>query len=383
VQTLQKTTDLGTEHIPVFAPAIGVDTVKHLVDALDVGWLGMGATTKEFEERIADYLKLENRYVVATNTGTSALHIALLAAGIGPGDEVIVPSFNYVADHQAIRYTGAEVVMCDIRDEDLGIDCDKARQLISDRTKAILPLHFAGIPCDRAGVYKLAREYGLRVIEDGCHAFGSVIGDRKIGSDGDISCFSFDPVKVITSIDGGCVVTSSQDELQRLHHLRLLGVDKDTTERYKNARAWEYDVVDHGFRYHLTNILASVGVSQIKRVSEFIASRKRICERYSAAFVELPHFRVLRTDYSDVSPFIYSIRVTNGRRQAIIDHLKNHNIATGIHFLPVHHHTYFASSRHGDMTVTEAASEQVLTLPLHSNMKEEHVERVIRAITSF
>jgi dTDP-4-amino-4,6-dideoxygalactose transaminase len=383
VQTLENMANPTTEHIPVFVPAIGVDTVKHLMDALDVGWLGMGATTKEFEERIAAYLGLENRFVVATNTGTSALHIALIAAGIGPGDEVIVPSFNYVADHQAIRYTGAEVVMCDIRDDNLGIDCHKAEKLVGKRTKAILPLHFAGIPCDRAGVYSLAKEHGLRVIEDGCHAFGSLIGDRKIGSDGDIACFSFDPVKIITSIDGGCVIVNSRDELQKLHHLRLLGVDKDTTERYKNSRAWEYDVVDQGFRYHLTNVMASVGVSQIKRVTEFIASRQKLCERYSAAFGDLPNFRVLRTDYSDVSPFIYSIRVLNGRRQEVIDHLKANNIASGIHFLPVHHHTYFASSRRGDMSVTEAVSEQVLTLPLHSNMKEEHVQRVMRAISSF
>ncbi|HUA08785.1 MAG TPA: DegT/DnrJ/EryC1/StrS family aminotransferase [Candidatus Acidoferrales bacterium] len=371
-----------TEHIPVFIPHIGVDTLKHLTDAFDVGWLGMGATTKEFEERIAAFLTLKNRYVVATNTGTSALHIALLSTGVGAGDEVIVPSFNYVADHQAIRYTGADVVMCDIRDDNLGIDCGKARKLITKRTKAILPLHFAGIPCDRAGVYALAREHGLRVIEDACHAFGSTIDGTKIGTDGDIACFSFDPVKIITSIDGGCVVVNTRAEVEKLHHLRLLGVDKDTTERYKNSRAWEYDVVDQGFRYHLTNIMASVGVSQIKRIDEFIASRRATCERLSRAFADLPNFRVLRTDYRDVSPFIYSIRVLNGKRQAVIDHLKAHNIATGIHFLPVHHHTYFASCRRDDMTVTDAVSEEILTLPLHSNMREEHVARLIDAVTS-
>jgi dTDP-4-amino-4,6-dideoxygalactose transaminase len=369
-----------SEHIPVFVPHIGVDTLKHLTDAFDVGWLGMGATTKEFEDRIAAFLELKNRYVVATNTGTSALHIALLAAGVGPGDEVIVPSFNYVADHQAIRYTGAEIVFCDIRDDDLGLDCEKARALITDRTKAVLPLHFSGIPCDRDGVYALAKEFGLRVVEDGCHAFGSTVGGKKIGTEGDIATFSFDPVKIITSIDGGCVVVNSEAEMQKLHHLRLLGVDKDTTERYKNSRAWEYDVVDQGFRYHLTNIMASVGVSQMKRVDEFIASRRAICARFSEAFKDLPNFRVLRTDYADVSPFIYSIRVLNGKRQTVIDHLKTRNIATGIHFLPVHHHTYFKGSRAGDMSVTETVAEQILTLPLHSNMKEAHINRVIEAV---
>ena len=371
------------EHIPVFVPCIGVDTLKHLTDALDVGWLGMGATTKEFEERIAAYLELNGRHVVATNTGTSALHIALLAAGVGPGDEVIVPSFNYVADHQAIRYTGADVVMCDIRDDNLGIDCESARSLITARTKAIIPLHFSGIPCDQAGVYDLAREFGLRVIEDGCHAFGSTILGNKIGSYGDITCFSFDPVKIITSIDGGCVIVNGEEELQKLHHLRLLGVDKDTTERYKNARAWEYDVVDQGYRYHLTNIMASVGVSQIKQVDAFIASRRAICRRYSDAFSTLEGVRVLRHDYDDVSPFIYSLRVLGGRRGDFIEFLKTQNIAAGIHFMPVHEHTYFSSCRRSEMPVTERVASEVVTLPLHSHMKEQAIRRVIDAVCRF
>lgn len=370
-------------HIPVFAPHIGVDTLKHLTDAFDVGWLGMGATTKDFEERIAAYLGLDNRFVVATNTGTSALHIALIAAGVGPGDEVIVPSFNYVADHQAIGYTGADVVMCDIRDGDLGIDAAKAEELITPRTKALLPLHFSGIPCDQSGVYALAQKYGLRVIEDGCHAFGTTVAGRKIGSYGDVACFSFDPVKIITSIDGGCVIVNTIEEAQRLQRLRLLGVDKDTTERYKNSRAWEYDVVDQGFRYHLTNIMASVGISQIKRVDEFIASRQAVCEQYSSAFAKLHGVSVLRLDYSDVSPFIYSLRVKDGRRGAFIEQLKRKNIAAGIHFMPVHKHSYFADCRRGDMSVTDAVSSEVVTLPLHSNMHAALVERVIGSVSEF
>jgi dTDP-4-amino-4,6-dideoxygalactose transaminase len=382
VQTVDRPTET-LEHIPVFVPHTGIDTLKHLTDALDVGWLGMGATTKEFEERIAAFLGLNGRYVVATNTGTSALHIALLTAGVGPGDEVIVPSFNYVADHQAIRYTGADVVMCDIRDDDLGIDCEQARALVTKRTKAIIPLHFAGIPCDQAGVYDLAREFGLRVVEDGCHAFGSTIDGKLIGSYGDIATFSFDPVKIITSIDGGCVVVNTEEELRKLHHLRLLGVDKDTTERYKNSRAWEYDVVDQGFRYHLTNIMASVGISQIKKIDGFIRSRQEICTRFSEAFDGLRDVRVLRRSYDDVSPFIYSMRVLNGRRAGLIEHLKARGIAAGIHFLPVHEHTYFATCRRGDMSVTERVGNEVITLPLHSHMKESSVQRVIDAVTSY
>ncbi len=371
------------ERVPVFVPYVGVDTLKHLTDALDVGWLGMGATTKDFEERIARYLGVQDRYVVATNTGTSAMHIALLAAGIGPGDEVITPSFNYVADHQAIRATGADVVMCDVREDDLGIDVTSAESMITARTKAIVPLHFSGVPCAIGDVYALAQRHGLRVIEDACHAFGTTVGGERIGSRGDVQFFSFDPVKIITSIDGGCVVTPHREEYERLQHLRLLGVDKDTTLRYQNKRAWDYDVVSEGFRYHLTNIMASVGVSQIKRIDEFIASRRAVCARYSAAFAGLPGVRVLRREYDDVSPFIYSLRVPAERREALIAHLGARGIDVGIHFVPVHKHTYFASARRSPMPVTERAVDEVVTLPLHSLMREAFVERVIDGVRSF
>lgn len=373
----------SVDRIPVFVPHIDKDTISHVGEAFDVGWLGMGASTKEFEERIAAYLGLQGRHVVATNTGTSALHIALLAAGVGPGDEVITPSFNYVADHQAVRMTGADVVMCDIRDDNLGLDVAKAEALINERTKAIIPLHFAGIPCDMEGVFRLAKKYQLRVVEDAMHAFGTRVDKGLIGSFGDITCFSFDPVKIITSIDGGCVVVNSEQELKRLQHMRLLGVDKDTTERYKNKRAWEYDVVSEGFRYHLTNIMASVGISQIKRVEEFITSRQEVCRSYSAAFAGLDGVIVPASDFSSVSPFIYTLRVPGGRREALIAHLDRKQIETGIHFVPVHKHAYFSNARCGDLTVTDKVVNEVLTLPLHSNMKPDHVERIVAAVTEF
>ena len=371
------------EKIPVFVPTIGLDTRQHLDEVLNVGWLGMGSSTKEFEDRISSFLELNERYVVATNTGTSALHIALLTAGIGPGDDVITTSFNYVADHQAIKMTGANVVMCDIRNDNLGIDCEKAEALINSKTKAILPLHFAGIPCDQKEVYQLATKYGLRVIEDACHAFGTKINGKRIGSYGDIVCFSFDPVKIITSIDGGCVVVNNKDELQRLHHLRLLGVDKDTTERYKNKRTWDYDVVSQGYRYHLTNIMASVGISQIKRIDEFIKSRQKVCQTYNKAFGIIDGLKVPQSDFSDVSPFIYSIRVLNGKREMLIEHLSKLDIDVGIHFIPVHKHTYFSNAKRGDMTITDNVVKEVLTLPLHSNMKPDFIQRVIEGVISF
>ncbi len=345
--------------------------------------VGHGRVDKGIRGANRSLSRIADRHVVATNTGTSALHIALLAAGVGPGDEVITPSFNYVADHQAVRMTGADVVMCDIRDDNLGLDIAKAEALVNERTKAIIPLHFAGIPCDMEGVYRLAQQYRLRVVEDAMHAFGTRVDKGLIGSFGDITCFSFDPVKIITSIDGGCVIVNSEQELQRLQHMRLLGVDRDTTERYKNKRAWEYDVVSEGFRYHLTNIMASVGISQIKRVDEFITTRCEVCRSYSKAFAGIDSVIVPASDFSAVSPFIYTLRVLGGRREALIAHLDRKQIDTGIHFVPVHRHSYFTDARCGDLSVTERVVDEVLTLPLHSNMKPGHVERVIDAVIEF
>lgn len=371
------------ENIPVFQPTVDKDTIKHISKAIKIGWLGMGKTTMEFENQISNYLNLKNRFVVCTNTGTAALHIALESAGISKKDEVITPSFNYVADHQAIQMTGANVVMCDIKDDNLGIDCEKAEQLITEKTKAVIPLHFAGIPCDQSKVFKLAKKYDLRIIEDAMHAFGTSINGKKIGSYGDVTCFSFDPVKVITCIDGGCVVVNTKEEVERLHHLRLLGVNKDTIIRYKNKRAWDYDVLSEGYRYHLTNIMASVGMSQIKRINEFIKSRQKVCKRYNKAFKNFSDLKISNSNFQDVSPFIYTLRVLNGKREKLIEHLKKLRIEVGIHFVPVHKHSFFANAKRGDMTITEKVVKEVLTLPLHSNMKEEFVKRIIDGVTSF
>ena len=371
------------EKIPVFQPFINENTKNHVNEALDVGWLGMGSYTKEFEDRISKFLELDERYVAATNTGTSALHLALKICGIGKGDEVITTSFNYVADHQAITMTGADVVMCDIQEDNLGIDCKKVEKLITNKTKAIIPLHFAGIPCDQEGIFKISKKYNLRIIEDAMHAFGTRIDKKKIGSYGDITCFSFDPVKIVSSIDGGCVVVNNKEELEKLHRLRFLGVDKDVIQRYKNNRSWDYDVLNEGFRYHLNNISAAFGISQIKHIEEFIQSRQKICQRYNDAFKNIEEVKVPQTDFSNISPFIYSLRVLNGNRSKLIEHLKNQNIDVGIHFIPVHKHEYFKNSKCGNMDITNKVVQEVLTLPLHSLMEEEFVSRVINGVKDF
>jgi dTDP-4-amino-4,6-dideoxygalactose transaminase len=369
--------------VPVFLPDLGIDTIRHLSETLEIGWLGMGAKTKEFEECISEFLELDGRFVIATNTATSALHLALLAIGVGKGDEVITPSFNCVADQQAIKMTGAEPVMCDILEKNLGIDCKKAEELISEKTKAIVPLHYSGIPCNQKEVYDLAKKYNLRVIEDCCHAFGTSINNKKLGSFGDIAFFSFDAVKTLTSIDGGCVIVKDEEEFKKIQYMRLLGMDKDTLERYKNKRSWNYDVITQGYRYHLNNVMATVGISQIKRINEIIDSRRKVCQLYNDAFKNLSGIETPESDFKNISSFNYYIRVKDNRREELIEYLKTLEIETGIHWTPVHKFSFFSESKRGDLVVTEKIANEILTLPLHSNMKQEFIERVIHGITSF
>ena len=368
--------------IPVFVPHLGVDTLKAVTDAFEVGWIGMGATTQAFERAVQARLKTD-RPVVATMTGSAALHLGLLLAGVRPGDEVIVPSFNYIADVQAILWCAATPVFCDIDERTLSLDPVRMAELITPRTKAILPLHFAGLVGDLDGVYDIAQRHNLRVVEDATHALGSVCHGRDIGSFGDITCFSFDPVKIITCLDGGAVVCRKDEDLSQLHRWRLLGVDKDTAERYKNTRAWEYDVTSIGFRAHMTNINAAIGLSQLARLNEFIANRCATCKLYQEAFGDLDWLRTPPTDYVGVSPLIYFVRVLDGLREAFIDHMSSMGVATGIHFIPLHIKSFCTSLPRGPLPVTERIGREMVTLPLWSLMPRETVERVIDAARSF
>ncbi len=322
------------EKIPVFAPYVTDDITKLSVEnALTEGFLGMGKVVNQFEKNIGNYLELKDRHVVAVNTGTSALHLAVELCDIQKDDEVIVPSFNFVADQVAIEMAGAKVVMCDIRDDNLGIDCKKAEELISDKTKAIMPLHFAGLPCDQDGVYELAKKYNLRIIEDGTHAFGTTIRNKKIGSYGDITCFSFDPVKIITAVDGGCIIVNSEEEVKKLKKLRLLGISTDPMDRAKGGKlsnGWNYDVESKGFRYHMNTIMATIGISQIKRIDDFIFSRRIICQKYNEAFKDIPNLKIPESNFSNISPFIYYLRMIDGEREKLREYLIDQNIDTGI-----------------------------------------------------
>jgi len=368
--------------IPVYRPHLGPTVQEAARAALEAGWLGMGRLSREFEQGVEAVIGGDRR-VVATNSCTEAIHIAARLIGLGPGDEVICPAFTYVAGHQALSRTGAEVVFCDVEPDHLGIDPARVAELVTPRTRAVLAVDYLGLPCRLDEVLHVAGEHGLRVIEDAAHAFGSSSRGRPVGSFGDITCFSFGPVKTVTTLEGGAVVTADPADVQTLHELRHLGIDADTDARYRNQRNWEFDVVRQGYRCHLGSVPAAIGLAQLDLLDEFVKHRQEYCRYYDSVLGALPGLRLFDTDWQGVAPYIYVVRVLDGRRAALAEHLAALGVATGIHFLGAHRFSFYRGNRRGPLPVTDEVTEQVLTLPLHPYMDEQTLTRVTDGVLSF
>jgi dTDP-4-amino-4,6-dideoxygalactose transaminase/RimJ/RimL family protein N-acetyltransferase len=371
--------------IPVFKPHIGSETIKAATDALDMGWLGMGSLVKEFEESIASYLELEApRQAVAVNTCTSALHLALLLAEVGPGDEVITPALNNIGDFQAIGMCGARPVFADIREDDLGLDPVSVEEMIGPKVRAIIALHYTGIPCHIREIREIARRRGIRLIEDAAHATGTRVFGRPIGAEGDLACFSFDAIKTLTCIDGGLVVTARPEEAARLYPLRLLGMTQPNERLYANSRAYQFDVCGQGFRYHLANLHAAIGLSQLKALPTFIANRRSYCALYRSMLDDVPGILTPSSDFADASMFVFVIRVLGGKRSELAAHLRSRGIDTGIHWVPGNRHQWLRGARGADkLPVTDRVGDEILTLPLWSFMTPSIIAEVASAIREF
>ena len=374
---------MDLEPIPVFKPLIEEEEYDASRQALELGWLGMGSYVGRFEQLLKEYLGAHDRYVAAVSTGHAAIHLALLAMGVEAGDEVITPSFNNAADFQAILATGAEPVFCDIEEDSLCIDLEKAEQLVSPRTKAIIVMDYDCVLCDHDYVAEFARVHGLRVLHDAAHSFGSRYKGRKIGSFSDVVTFSFDPVKTITCIDGGALVLRNEEELARIHEMRLIGMSQPATVMYTNARAWTYDMRTIGFRYHMANLHAAIGLAQLEKIDLISKSRNSACRYYNERLRDVPEVIVPQTDFQDITPFLYYIRVPGDKREPLRAYLAERGIDTGIHWQPGHWFTLLKDCRRGDLSVTDRVGHEVLSLPLHSRMQTETLDRVITAIVQF
>jgi dTDP-4-amino-4,6-dideoxygalactose transaminase len=374
-----------TVDIPLFKPYIGPDTIEAATAALEMGWLGMGSYVHEFERELAAYLELpKERQLVAVNTCTSALHLALLAAGVGPGDEVLTPALNNVGDFQAIEMCGARPVFVDVREEDLGIDVEAAENLVGPEVKAVIGLHYMGVPCDIAGLYRFAARHGLRVIEDSAHAIGTRHEGNMIGSTGDLACFSFDAIKTLTCVDGGAVVTPTLEEAEPLIAARLMGMTQSVEALYANTRSGAYDVMAQGFRYHLANLHGAIGLSQLRRLPEFISNRRSYAKKYNDLLTSIDGLIVPSTDFDDVSVFHYVVRILDRRREDLATHLRQRGIENGVHWAPGNKFSLWKGCRGaGDLPVTDKVGDEIMTLPLWSFMEDGVVEQVAAGIKLF
>lgn len=372
--------------IPVFKPLIEEEEIEAAVKSLELGWLGMGSYVKQFEDAVAHVCELSpglNRHVVAVSTGHAALHLSLLFMGVGPGDEVITPSFNNAADFQAILACGANPVFVDINEDTLCIDVDKIDELITERTKCIIAMDYDISLCDHDRLAEISSRTGVPILHDAAHSFGSTYNGKSIGQQHQYTIFSFDPVKSVTCIDGGAIIVNDESAVKRLQAMRLIGMTQPASQMYSNSRAWTYDIEELGFRYHLSNLHAAIGLSQIKKINEIRKSRQEACRCYYDELSSVDWLIAPFGVFNDVNPFLYYIRVTNGRRADLREHMSTAGVDTGIHWQAGHHFTRFRNYRKGPLPVTERIADQILSLPLHSKMHKTDIYTVINAIKSF
>lgn len=370
------------DRIPIYKPLIEAEELEAAEEALRSGWLGLGGYVGDFE-RAVEKVVGGDRIAVAVSTGYAALHLSMITAGVGPGDEVIVPSLTHLADVQAVRAVGAEPVLCDVDDATLCLDPARVAELIGPRTKAVVAMDYGCHLADHAAVADLAAAHGLRVVHDAAHSFGASRGDEMVGSFSDICMMSFDPVKALSCIDAGLVMVRTEEEAERLRALRILGASHPAELAYSQQRAWHFDVVEDGFHYHLSNVHAAIGLAQLPKLDAIRASRQAACRAYTARLRGIDGLDVPDVDVSERNPFLYYVRVRDGRRQDLREHLAERGVDTGIHWMPVHHTTLYGTCRRGDLSVTEVAAAEIVSLPLHSAMTEETVDRVCDAVVSF
>lgn len=364
------------------------DAVSRVI--LEDGYLGMGNETRLFEAELAVWLGVQPEQVISVNTGTAALHLAVQAVAAqaakqdryrdGPM-EVLVPSLTFVASFQAITAAGCVPIACDVLPQSATIDLVDASRRLSQRTIAIMPVHYASNPWKLNEVYDFAHKHGLRVVEDAAHAFGCQHHGRKIGSFGDLICFSFDGIKNITSGEGGCIVTFDAEAARLMADARLLSVQNDSIQRFSGRRSWEPEVLRQGWRYHMSNIMAAIGRIQLQRLeSEFIPARRALAALYREHLDGVSDLVLLENDTKDfIVPHIQPIRILNGRKESVRTALASMDIPTGVHYKPNHLLRFFGSGS-PSLPVTELLYGELLTLPLHPGLSIQDVEHICRSL---
>lgn len=378
--------------IPYGRQCIDRSDVAKVIDVLRSDWLTQGPKVAEFEDALKRYCAA--KYAVAVSSGTAALHIACLAAGLKKGDEAITSPVTFVATANAIIYSGAKPVFADIDYRTFNIDPDEIAKRINDNTKAILPVHFAGLPCKMNDICRVAQRRGLFIIEDACHSLGAQYKHRgrwvKVGScaDSDMTVFSFHPVKTITTGEGGAITTNDSALYKKLLALRSHGIYKDS-KMSKDSGSWFYEMRELGFNYRITDMQCALGLSQLKRIDKFLDRRREVCGIYNSRLAELSGKIELPYDSTDVehAHHLYVIRINfkecGCSRKTLVENLRRSGIFTQVHYIPVYKQPYYKNrynigSRH--FPNSEKYYEAALSLPLYPGIKNSEVDYVVRAL---
>lgn len=367
--------------IPYGRQTIDDDDVAAVVAVMRSDWLTTGPAVESFEVAFAGAVGAS--HAVAVSNGTAALHLCMLAAGIGPGDEVIVASMTFAASANCVRYVGADVVFADVRDDTLTIDADHVASLVTERTRAIVAVDYAGTPADLDHLLAIADRHGLLLVEDAAHAPGATYKERRVGSIAHLSTFSFHPVKHLTTGEGGMVTTDDESLASRVRKLRNHGIETDFRQREAQG-TWAYDVVELGFNYRLPDINCALGQSQLNRLPASVARRRELAARYDRLLADVIAVRPLVVPDDRESAFhLYPIRIGGEDAAAVrrraFQHMRDHGIGVNVHYQPVHLHSYYASLgyRPGLCPVAEAAYDGLLSLPMWPGLEEADQDRVV------
>jgi len=376
------------DFLPFALPDVGEAEIEAVAEVMRSGWLTTGPQAAAFEHEFADALGGDVQ-TVAVNSATAGLHLALEALGVGPGDEVIVPTWTFTATAEVVRYLGADPVIVDVDRATLNIDLDAAAKAISPRTKAIMPVHFAGLAVDRDATARLAGDHGLKVVEDAAHAFPTVSGGELVGTgSSEAVVFSFYATKTMTTGEGGMVATGDEEVAARMRTMRLHGISRDVFGRYRStAPSWQYEVVAPGYKYNLTDPAAAMGRVQLRRSGEMRDKRAAIAARYHEAFAGLPLQLPADAPEGDSHAWhLYVIRMTadaSVARDEFIAEMAKAGVGCSVHFIPLHMHPYWREQCRlldDQFPVATAEFARVVSLPIFSKMTDAQVDRVVEAV---
>jgi len=368
-------------NIPFHKPHITQNEIDSVVETMQSGWLTMGPKTIEFENAFRAYI--DSQFAISVNSATAALHLALNAVGVGNGDEVIIPTNTFIATAEAVVYSGAKPILCDVEENYHNLDINLIEQLITPRTKAIIPVHFGGNPCDMDEIKKIANHFNLKIIEDAAHALPSSYKNKKIGTFSDAVCFSFYATKTLTTGEGGMVTTNNSKIAEKVRIQRLHGINGDAWKRYEQDNDWYYEVIDLGYKYNTTDIQSAIGLVQLEKLEWMRDERKMIAEKYKNAFAGKLNF-INEDNNNESSWHLFVIKI--GNRDELHQKLKEKGISTSVHFIPIHKHPYYKNRFSFDNEkhpVANLVFEQSLSLPIYPGLGETEVEYIIKYVLEY